>query len=94
MLDATVVTRLPPAVITRLVEVVRDAPLTVTTSGAVTLTVPEVPVMVAVAEAGMADWLAVRVSVLVSVVGFGEIVPITPLGRPDTARLTLPLNPY
>ena len=40
--------------------------------------------------------LAVSVSSLKSVVvvGFGENDAVTPLGRPETARLTLPANPY
>ena len=38
--------------------------------------------------------LAVRVSVLDDVAGFGLNAAVTPLGRPDAARLTLPLNPF
>ncbi len=43
---------------------------------------------------GTAAALAVNVSVLVDVVGFGLKAAVTPLGRPDAARLTLPLNPF
>ena len=37
--------------------------------------------------------LAVSVSVLVPVVGFGLSTAVTPLGKPDAASVTLPLNP-
>ena len=38
--------------------------------------------------------LAASVSVLVAVVGFGLNVAVTPLGRGDVDKLTLPLNPF
>ena len=38
--------------------------------------------------------LAVRVSTLVPVVGFVPNVAVTPLGKPDAARVTLPVNPF
>jgi hypothetical protein len=38
--------------------------------------------------------LAVSVSVLLPVVGFGEKDAVTPLGRPDAVRMTLPVNPF
>ena len=38
--------------------------------------------------------VAVNVSVLIPLVGFGENDAVTPLGRPDTERLALPVNPY
>lgn len=42
-----------------------------------------------------AELLTASVSVLdVPVVGFGEKDADTPLGKPEAARLTLPLNPY
>ena len=55
---------------------------------------PEVPVMVTVTVPVAAVALAVRVSVLVPVVGFGLKPAVTPLGRPDAASVTLPLNPF
>ena len=55
---------------------------------------PEVPVMVSVLVPTAAELLAVRVSVLALVAGFGENAAVTPEGRPETERLTLPLNPY
>jgi hypothetical protein len=37
--------------------------------------------------------VAVSVSVAEEVVGFGLKDAVTPLGRPETERLTLPVNP-
>jgi hypothetical protein len=94
VLELTVVTGLPPAVIARMVDVVAGTDLTVTGSGVETLIPPEIPVIVAVADAGVADGLAVSVSLLVPVVDAGKKVPVTPAGSPATARLTMPLNPF
>ncbi len=55
---------------------------------------PDVPVIVIVVVPGAAAALAVNVSVLADVVGFGLKAAVTPLGRPDAARLTLPLKPF
>src|ERR1700733_11504254 len=55
---------------------------------------PEVPVIVNVLAPMPAVLLADSVRVLVFVVGFGEKLPVTPFGKPDTVRFTLPLNPY
>jgi hypothetical protein len=61
----------------------------------VSVTLPEVPVMVTVADPGTTELLAVNVSKLDPVeVGFGAKDAVTPLGRFDAARLTLPVNPY
>jgi len=49
--------------------------------------------MVTVALPVVAVALAVRVSTLVEVVGFVPNVAVTPLGNPEAARVTLPLNP-
>ena len=38
--------------------------------------------------------LAVSIKVLETEAGFRENDAVTPLGRPVTARLTLPVNPY
>jgi hypothetical protein len=54
---------------------------------------PDVPVIVMVDVPVAAVLLAVRVKVLVEVVGFVPKVAVTPLGSPDAARLTLPENP-
>ena len=55
---------------------------------------PDVPLIVTVDVPSVAVLLAVSVSVLVAVVGFGLNAAVTPLGKPDTARFTLPLNPF
>ena len=54
----------------------------------------EVPVMVTVALPTVAVLLAVSVSVLVPVVELGAKAAVTPLGRPEAARVTLPVNPF
>ena len=54
---------------------------------------PEVPVIFTVADPVVAVLLAVSVSTLVPVVGFVPNAAVTPLGRPDAARVTLPVNP-
>ena len=59
----------------------------------VAVRLPDVPVMVTVAVPVVAVLLAVRVSVLVEVVGFVPNVAVTPLGKPDAAKVTLPENP-
>jgi hypothetical protein len=59
----------------------------------VAVKLPEVPVMVTVADPVVAVLLAVSVSTLVPVVGFVPNAAVTPLGRPDAARVTLPVNP-
>lgn len=55
---------------------------------------PEVPVRVTVLDPVAAELLAVSESVLVPVVGLGRKDAVTPLGRPEIERLTLPVNPY
>ena len=60
----------------------------------VTIRLPEVPVMVSVLVAAAAEAPALTVSVVVPEVGLGEKDAVTPLGRPETARVTLPENPY
>lgn len=56
--------------------------------------VPEVPVMVTGNVPGMAVLFAVSVKALEVVAGFGPNDAVTPVGRPDADRLTLPLKPY
>ena len=67
--------------------------LTVRAMVVVAVRLPEVPVMVTVDVPVVAVELAVSVSTLVPVVGFVPNAAVTPLGRPDAARVTLPLNP-
>jgi hypothetical protein len=67
---------------------------TVNASVVVAVRLPEVPVIVTVAVPVVAVLLAVSVIRLVPVVGFVPNVAVTPLGRPDAARFTLPENPF
>lgn len=55
---------------------------------------PEVPVTVTVPEPVVAVPLAVNVSVLLPVAGFGLKAAVTPLGNPEAESDTLPLNPF
>lgn len=67
---------------------------TVSGNVAEAVSLPEIPVMVTVVAPKAAALLAVRVRVAAPVVGFGETDAVTPLGRPEAARLTLPVKPY
>lgn len=69
------------------------AEFTVRASVVVAVKLPEVPVIVTVDDPVVAVLLAVNVSTLVPVVGFVPNVAVTPLGRPDAASVTLPVNP-
>jgi hypothetical protein len=66
---------------------------TVSAMVVVAVRLPDVPVIVTVAVPVVAVLLAVRVSVLVEVVGFVPNAAVTPLGKPDAAKFTLPENP-
>jgi len=55
---------------------------------------PDVPVIVTVTLPVVAVLLAVNVSVLVLVVLLGMNDGVTPLGRPEADRLTLPVKPF
>lgn len=55
---------------------------------------PDLPWMVMVAGPIAATALAVRVNILVLPVGFGLNEAVTPLGKPDADKLTLPVNPF
>ena len=55
---------------------------------------PEVPLMVTVEVPAVAELLALSVSMLDAVVGFVPNEAVTPLGKPDAARVTLPVNPF
>jgi hypothetical protein len=70
-----------------------DAELTVSVKVVVAVVLPEVPVMVTVNAPVVAVLVAVSVSTLLPAVGLGPQAPVTPLGRPDAARVTLPVNP-
>jgi len=66
---------------------------TVRLNDAVLVTLPDTPVMVIVVVPKVAEPLAVRVSVLVEVVGFGTNPADTPFGRPEADSVTLPSKP-
>ena len=70
------------------------AGLTVKLRVVVFVSVPEMPVMVTVAVPVAAVALAVSVSELVVVVIAGLKDAVTPEGRPEADRLTLPVNPF
>jgi hypothetical protein len=54
---------------------------------------PDTPVMVIVTVPVAAVALAVSVSVLLVVVGFGLNPAVTPLGKPEALKVTLPVKP-
>jgi len=55
---------------------------------------PDVPVMVTVTVPVIAVLFAVSVNVLVLAVLLGLKDAVTPLGKPDADKLTLPLKPF
>ena len=55
---------------------------------------PEMPVMVTVADLTPAVLLAVKVKVLVAAVLLGLNEAVTPAGKPEADKLTLPLKPF
>ena len=61
---------------------------------AVLVKAPDVPVMVTVDVPVVALALAVSVNVLVLVVLLGLKEAVTPFGRPEADKLTLPLKPF
>ena len=67
---------------------------TVTLSGRDQICLPYVPVIVALYCPRLAVLDAVSVTVLDELVEAGEQDAVTPLGRPETERLTLSLNPF
>jgi hypothetical protein len=69
------------------------AGFTVSVIVVVCFVLPEVPVIVTVAAPVVALAVAVKVSLLVVVDGFGLNAAVTPAGRPDAENVTLPLNP-
>jgi len=55
---------------------------------------PEVPVMVTVALPVVALELALSVTALVDVVGLVPKLALTPAGKPEADKVTLPVNPF
>jgi hypothetical protein len=74
--------------------IAKFAALTVTTMVVDEARLPEVPVMVTIAIPGVAVLLAASANVLFPVEGLGEKDAVTPLGNPDAAKFTLPVNPH
>lgn len=57
------------------------------------VSVPEVPVIVMLLVAAAAALDTVNISPLVPVVGLASSAAVTPVGSPETARVTAPVNP-
>ena len=74
-------------------ESVKDGAQTVKMRVVDAVWLPAVPAMVTMYCPRLAELLAVNVSILAPVVGFGAKDAVTPLGRPDAERVTLPVNP-
>jgi hypothetical protein len=74
------------------VEIVNAGAWTCNCSVVVRVTFPSVPVMVRVDVAGAALLAAVRVRTLEPDVGLGVMLAVTPAGRPEMERFTLPLE--
>ena len=70
------------------------AVLTVRLTAVVWVRLPDTPVIVTVDVPVVAVALAVKVSVLLVEVGFGENAAVTPLGNAELLRVTVPLNPF
>jgi hypothetical protein len=69
--------------------------LTVSEKTVDTFWLPELPVTVKLYCPGDAEELACKVKVLEPFcVGLGEKEPVTPLGKPETAKVTALENPY
>ena len=60
----------------------------------VSVSEPEVPVMVRVLDPIAAVLATLNKMELLYVVGFGEMVAVTPLGKPEIDKFTLPLKPF
>ena len=68
--------------------------MTVSATVVLLLKLPEVPVMLIDIVPSAAALLAMSVNVLVLLVVLGLKEAVTPLGRPEADRLTLPLKPF
>jgi len=55
---------------------------------------PEVPVIVIFEVPAVAVPAVVSVITVLYVVGLGEKVAVTPLGKPEAVNVTLPVKPY
>lgn len=70
------------------------AGFTVSAIVVVCFVLPDVPTIVTVAAPVVAEELAVNVTTLVLVAGFGLNAAVTPVGRPVVENVTLPLKPF
>jgi hypothetical protein len=61
---------------------------------AVDVSFPDVPVIVTTLVPSDAEPVADKTKTAFPVVGFGERIALTPLGRPETDSLTAPAKPY
>lgn len=68
--------------------------LTVSAIVVVPVRLPDVPVTVTVADPVFAVALAVKVNTLVDEAGFGLKAAVTPLGKPEAEKVTLPVKPF
>ena len=68
--------------------------MTVKVTAVVCFKPPDVPVIVTVAVPVVAVSAAISVNVLEVLAGFGLNAAVTPLGRPEAEKVTLPLKPY
>jgi hypothetical protein len=68
--------------------------LTVSAMVVVSVKLPDVPVTVTVAVPVFAVALAVKVNTLLDEAGFGLKAAVTPLGKPDAEKVTLPVKPF
>ena len=75
-------------------EHVNDGAAMVRAKVVVAVRAPDFPVMVPWYCPTVTELLAVSVSKLDPVAGFGEKDAVTPLGRPEAERVTLPVNPF
>ena len=69
-------------------------PVTVSVSRTVLVRLPDVPLIVIVVGPAAAEAATVSVSVLLVVAAAGLNDAVTPVGRPDAVRFTVPLKPF
>lgn len=99
--SVTVIVLVPPACVGIIVTLPGEAEsakvgveVTVREIVVVSVRLPDVPLMVTVVVPAAADALAVSVSTLVDVVGLVPKAAVTPVGKPEAERVTLPVNPF
>ena len=85
---------LPCVTVVSLAESVKLGAIRLIATVLLAVSVPEVPVIVIEPLQDAAVLLAVSVNTLVVAVGFLLQDAVTPVGRPLTVNVTLPLNPF